>query len=100
VDRVELILELLRRHVEMSIIHVQRTHSHQSEQLSTLLVAITRSVFRQPQRQIAITSWNRSEQLVMMRTVHRFEVVNIVTPHMLDYDGREAATLCEYIEAR
>src|SRR5262249_55429967 len=74
---IELSFELLRRHVQVGIVHVQRTHTHESKQLATLLVAITRSVFRQPQRQAAIDPEQLREQLVMMRTVHRVEVVKL-----------------------
>src|SRR6266404_48779 len=75
VDGVELRLELLRCHVEVSVVHLHRAHSHEPEQLATLLVAITGAILRQPQRQIAITARNRREQLVVMRTVHRLQVV-------------------------
>ena len=81
VHGIELRFELLRRHVEVRVIHLQRAHPHESEQLAALLVPITRPVFRQPQRQIAITPRNRRKQLVMMRTVHRFEVIAIVRLH-------------------
>ena len=61
----------------MRVVHLQRAHAHESEQLAALLVAITRAVFRQPQRQIAITARHRRKQFVMMRAVHRFEVIAI-----------------------
>ena len=41
VHRIELGFELLRRHVEMGVVHLQRAHPHESEQLAALLVAIT-----------------------------------------------------------
>ena len=61
----------------MGIIHLQRAHSHEAEQLAALLVPITRSVLRQPQRQIAVTTWHRRKQLVMMRAVHCSEVIAV-----------------------
>ena len=80
VHRIELGFELLRRHVEMRIIHLQRAYPHKAEQLAALLVAITRPILRQPQRQIAIAARKRRKQLVMMRTVHRFEVDSMFRP--------------------
>ena len=78
VDSIELGLELLRRHINVCVVHLHRAHPHQSDQLAALLVSITGPVLRQPQRQIAITPRHRRKQLVMMRTVHRFEVVAIL----------------------
>src|SRR5436305_14022753 len=78
VYRIKFRFELLRRAVGMGIVHLQRAYSHESEQLAALLVPIIRSVFRQSQREVAIAAWNRREQLVMMRTIHRLEVIRIV----------------------
>src|ERR1043166_9346889 len=61
VHGIKLVLELLRCHVQVGVVHVQQTHPHQSKQLATLLVAITRPVLSQAQRQIAIAPWNRRE---------------------------------------
>ncbi len=86
VHGVELRFELLRRHVEMRIVHLHRAHPHQSEQLAALLVAITGPVLRQSQRQIAITARQRRKQLVMMRTVHRLEVVTL-SPTVVEFSA-------------
>ena len=75
VHRVELGLELFRRHVKMRVVHLERTHPHQSEQFAAPLVAITGPVLCEPQRQIAITARHSRKQLVMMRAVHRFQVI-------------------------
>ncbi len=77
VHGVEFRFELFRRAIDVRVVHVQQAHPHQSKQLAALLVAIIRPVFRQPQWQIAITARQRRKQLVMMRAVHRLEVVAI-----------------------
>ena len=46
VDGIELRFELLRCHVEMGVVHLQRAHSHEPKQLAALLVAIIRPVLR------------------------------------------------------
>ena len=84
VHGVELRFELLRSAIDVGVVHVQRAHPHESEQLAALLVPIIRPVLRQPQRQIAITAWNSRKQLVMMRTVHRFEVVTVFSQTCLE----------------
>ena len=89
VHGVELRLELVRRAVNVRVVHLHRAHPHQPEQLATLLVAITRPVLRQPQRQIAITARNRREQLVMMRAVHRFEIVLMLFAFPASHQAKE-----------
>ena len=75
VDRVELGRELFRRAINVRVVHVQRAHAHEAEQLARLLVAIAGAVFRQAQRQIAVTARLRRKNAVVMRAVHGFEVV-------------------------
>ena len=75
VHRVELGGELLRGAIDVRVVHVQRAHAHEAEQFARLLVAIAGAVFRQAQRQIAITARLRRKNAVMMRAVHGFEVV-------------------------
>src|SRR5713226_5478447 len=77
VHAVELGLELFRRHVKMCVVHLHRAHPHQSDQFAALLVAITGSVLRQSQWQIAIAPRHRPKQLVMMRTIHRLEIITV-----------------------
>ena len=48
VDRIELGFELFRCAVDMRVVHLQGAHSHETEQLAALLVAIIRPIFRQP----------------------------------------------------
>jgi len=45
------------------------------KQLTALLVAIARAVFREAQRQIAVAARLSRKDAVMMRAVHGFEVV-------------------------
>src|SRR5436305_7989193 len=94
VDGIELGFELLRRHVKMRVVHLHRAHPHQSKQLAALFVAITGPVLRQPQRQVAIASRNCREQLMMMWTVHRLEIVAIwlwqLRPFTFREDGRDS----------
>ena len=54
-----------------------RAHAHEAEEFAGLLVAIAGAVFRQAQRQVAITARHRREDAVVMRAVHRLEVVAI-----------------------
>src|SRR5205085_6018834 len=51
--------------------------THEAEQLAALLVAMAKSVLRESQWKVAIAPRHRSEQFVMMRAIHRFEVVAI-----------------------
>jgi hypothetical protein len=75
VDRVELGGELLRRAIDVRVVHVERAHAHEAEQFARLLVAVAGAVFGQAQRQIAVTARLRRKNAVMMRAVHRFEVI-------------------------
>jgi hypothetical protein len=77
VDGIELRFELLRCHIDVRVVHVQRANPHEPKQFTTLLVAITRSVFRQPQWKITITAWNGRKQFMMMRAIHRFKVISL-----------------------
>ena len=97
VHGVEFRVELFRRAVNMRVVHLQRAHPHESEKLAALLVAITSPVFRQSQRQIAITARQRSKQLVVMRTVHRFEVVTICLA-LGDHDGCKSTPFRQSVE--
>ena len=74
---VELRLELLWGAVDMCVIHVQRAHPHKPEQLAAFLIPIVGPVTREPQRQISITARQCCKQFVVMRAIHRFEVVAI-----------------------
>ena len=75
VDRVELLRELLRRAINVRVVHVERADAHEAEQFARLLVAIAGAVFGEAQRQIAITARFRRKNAVMMRAVHGFEVI-------------------------
>ncbi len=83
VHGVELRFELLLGAVDVGVVHLERAHAHEAEEFAALLVAIAGAVFRETQRQIAITARQRIEELVMMRAVHRFEVVAIALEQLL-----------------
>jgi len=78
VHRTELFGELLLGAIDVGVVHVERTHAHEAEQLAALLVAIASAVFREAQRQVAVTVRFSREDAVMMRTVHGFEVIMFV----------------------
>ncbi len=77
VDRVELGGELLRRAIDVRVVHVQRADAHEAEQFARLFVAIAGAVFREAQWQIAITARLCRKNAVMMRAVHSFEVITL-----------------------
>ena len=76
VDCIELLGELLGRAIDVRVIHVERPHAHQAEEFARLLVPVTSAILRQPQRQIPVTMRLGRKDPVMVRTVHRFEVVS------------------------
>ncbi len=59
----------------MRVVHIERTHPHQAEKFAGLFVTIARPIFRQAQRQIPIAARFRRENPVMMRAIHRLEVI-------------------------
>ena len=79
VDGVELALELLLGAVEMGVVHLHGADAHEAEQLARLLVTVAGAVFGEPQREIAVTTRHSTKNLVVMRAVHRFEVVSFHT---------------------
>ena len=78
VDRLEFIRELIRRAVNVCIVHLHGSHPHQPHELSRLLVAIAGAVFGQSQGQFAIAAGRGGENLVVMRAVHGLEVVTLL----------------------
>ena len=75
VDRVELGGELVRGAIDVGVVHVERAHAQEADQFAALLVAVATAVFGEAQRQIAVTARLRRKNAVMMRAVHRFEVI-------------------------
>ncbi len=71
------LFELLFGAVDVGVVHLERTHAHEAEEFAALFVAVVAAVFGEAQREVAITVRHRSEELVVMRAVHRFEVVAI-----------------------
>jgi hypothetical protein len=67
--------ELLFRAINMGIVHVQRTHAHETEKLAALFIAVAAPVFRQAQRQVAVAPGLRRENAVVVRAIHRLEIV-------------------------
>ena len=61
----------------MRVVHVERTHPHEPEQLARLFVTIAAAILRQTQRQIAITVRLGRKDAVVMRAVHGLEVVAV-----------------------
>ena len=59
-----------------SFICIERTRMR-PKKLAALLVAVAGAVFRESQWQVAITARHRSEELVVVRAVHGFEVVAV-----------------------
>ena len=75
IDGVKLLFELLLGAVDVGVVHLERAHPHEPEELARLFVAIVRSVFGEAEWEVAITVRHRGKELVMMRAVHRLEVV-------------------------
>ena len=108
VHGVELALELLLGAVDVGVVHLERAHAHEAEEFAALLVAIAGAVFGEAQRQVAITARHRREELVVMRAVHRLEVVafpkvcfhvSLEAPQSLQkfcYLGLHFLSLCHY----
>src|SRR6218665_483465 len=71
----ELIRELCAGAINMRIIHVKTAHAHQTEQFTTLFIAVNSSVLSDPVWKITVTFGLRLEDLMVMRAVHRFQVV-------------------------
>ena len=74
-DGHELLLELLFSAVDVSIVHLHRAHAQQAKKLAALLIAVAGAILGQAQRQLTIAAWFGSEDLVMERAVHGFDVV-------------------------
>ena len=74
-DGQEFLFELFFRDVDVSVIHLHRADAHQAEQLARLLVAITRAVLRQADRQVPVRPALGAEDLVVHGTVHRLDVI-------------------------
>ena len=83
VHRAELVGELFGGAVEVRVVHVHGAHAHEAEELARLLVAVVGAVFGQPQRQVAVTARLRREDAVVVRAVHRLEVVALHQPFQL-----------------
>ena len=75
IHRLELLAKLSLRAVNMRIIHMQAAHPHQSKQFAALFIPVTGSIFRQPERQVFITLWLRGKYFMVMRAVHRFQII-------------------------
>ena len=74
----ELGFELLLGAVDVGVVHLERTHAHEAEEFAALLVAMAGAVLGEAQRQVAVAARERIVELVVMRAVHRLEVVAIV----------------------
>ncbi len=83
VHRAKLLLKLVLRAVNMRVVHLHGTHTHEAEKLAALLVAIAGAVLGEAQGQVAIAALHGSEELVMVRAVHRLEVILYGIPALL-----------------
>ncbi len=61
--------ELLLGAIDVGVVHVERAHAHEAEQLAALLVAIASAVFREAQWQVAATARFSGKDAVLMRAV-------------------------------
>src|SRR5262245_34332614 len=75
IHRPEFFVGLFLRAIDVGIVHVEATNPHQSKQLAALFVTIYRSIFRNTVWQVTVTFWFGRVYLMMMRTVHRPEIV-------------------------
>ena len=80
----------------MRVVHLQGTHTHQAEKLAALFIAVAAAVLGQAQGQLSVTARIRSKYLMMMRTVHRLQVVafhlfGAIGHRLFHLDGREHA---------
>ena len=63
--------ELLLRAVNMGVVHIKRTHAHQPEKLSALLIAVATAVFSQSQWQVTVAAWLCRENSMVVGAIHR-----------------------------
>ena len=75
VDRPELLGELLGRAVNVRVVHVHAADAHDTEELSGLLVAVAGAVFGESQRQVTVAARFRRKDAVVMRAVHRLQII-------------------------
>ena len=75
VDRPELLGELLGRAVQVGVVHVHAAHAHEPEQFTRLLVAVAGAVLGQAQGEVTVAARFRRKDAVVMRAVHRLQVV-------------------------
>ncbi len=71
----ELRFELFRGAVQMGVVHLHRADPHEAEQFTGLFVAVTGPVFGKAHWEVAIASGHCAKDFVVMRAVHRLEIV-------------------------
>ena len=71
----ELRFELFRGAVQMGVVHLHRSDPHEAEQFTGLFVAVTGPVFGEAHWEVAVASGHGAKDLVVMRAVHRLEVI-------------------------
>ena len=66
----KLFCELLLRAVNMGVVHIERTHAHQPEKLSALLIAVAAAIFSQSQWQVTVAAWLCRENSMVVGAIH------------------------------
>ena len=77
VHGVELLRELLRRAIDVRVVHVERAHAHEAEQFAGSARSDSRCRIRPGATAGRDNCAAPPQRAVMMRAVHRFEVVAI-----------------------
>jgi hypothetical protein len=67
--------ELVLGAIDVGVVHVERTHAHEAEQLARSARSDSSSRIPQAQRQVAVTARFSRKDAVVMRAVHGFEVI-------------------------
>ena len=62
----------------MSIVHAERTYSHESEKGSGVFVSVAVSIFGKTEGEVSVTFWGGGVNFMVMRAVHGFEIVFLV----------------------
>ena len=73
--RLELGFQLLGRDVQVRIVHRHTAHARQALQLAGALITVDRAILAEPKREVAVRSSFGSEDHVVVRAVHRLQIV-------------------------
>ena len=81
----KLFLKLFFCTIDVGVVHLQAANTHQTKQLPTLLITITSAIFGKAQWQFLVCMRQCLENFVVVRTVHRLQVVFLP----INFHGRE-----------